>query len=359
MSVLSTTGAASLKRSGFISSGNTLYNYYHQDVSGKIYGSDTMSGDKKLIKYDNGQELKRINFIFAKNELIAGPYWGSYTGGKSWYEWAQQDIYGSGTVLGGLNGVGAYRPVDDSVVMGYVNWLGSGDLERGIKLIRADGTIATFNTEENSGFYTFDGIVYSPALDAFFWYDSTGLIRVYDGANPGTQISSGSIGQFNPYAMAVSSDGYPLVVNASGFPTTYTLRKITTTDLSYTNLGTITDAQPTQSTTFVWDPANNKYYKASYRNVSIGSGTLYFSYSSDALTWTDVTAKSFTDSEIEGFFGLKGITIFFDGSDIYIQGYVGSTTTDTGFQIVSTDGGSTWSTGGANGYTLSTKRIVT
>lgn len=358
MSVLSTTGAASLKRSGFISSENVLYNYYHTDTTGAIYGSSTMSGPKKLLKYDNGNLVTRINFIFAEDELIAGPYFGSATGGKSWPVWAQANVFGSGTTRGGLNGVGAYRPTDKSVVMGYVNWLGDNELDRGIKQIKADGTITTYNTFQSTGFYTFNGIAYSPALDAFFWYDSNDLIRVYDGASPGTQLSSGTIANLFYYGVSISSDGYPLVVNITNNPIVLTLRKVTDTNLSFTNLGTITDSQAfTQSTSFVWDATRSRYCKASYVGTNSGSGTLYFGYSSDGLTWTNSTIGTLVSGN--SFLLLRGLTLFLDGSDLYVQGNLSSSEGASTFQRVSTDGGATWSVGGANGYSLSTKRIVT
>ena len=359
MTVLSTTGAASLKRSGFMTSGNVLYNYYHIDLTGKIYGSSTMGGVKKLLKYDNAATgLQRINFIFAKDLLIAGPYFGSYTGGKSWYNWAMPSIYGSSSNRGGLNGIGAFRSIDGTAAMGYVNWLGDEEADTGVSIIRADGTVTNYNSRDSTGFYTFGGIVYSPALDAFFWYaqDMANTIRVYEGASPGTPIGTGAIGAFTVYGMSVSSDGYPLIVVQSGFPAVYTLRKITSTGLAYTDLGTVTDSQRTQSTTFVWDEPRSRYCKASYVGSS-GSGTLYFGYSSDGLTWTTSTIG--TISSGESFLSVLGLTLFLDGSDIYVQGKMSSNEGISTFQRVSTDGGSSWAEGGASTYALSTRRIVT
>lgn len=360
MTVLSTTGAASLKRSGFMTSGNVLYNYYHIDLVGQIYGSSTMGGTKKLLKYDNaGNATQRINFIFAKDLLIAGPYFGSYTGGKSWYGWAMPAIYSTDTIRGGLNGVGAFRSIDGTAAMGYVNWLGDEEANIGVSIIRADGTVTNFNTLQSTGYYVFGGFVYSPALDAFFWYaqDQANTIRVYDGASPGTQIGTGSnISSFSVYGMSVSSDGYPLVVNQSGFPAVYTLRKITSTGLAYTNLGTVTDNQPTQSTTFVWDESRSRYCKASYVGT-LGSGTLYFGYSSDGLTWTNSTIGTISSGVTN--LSVTGLTLFLDGSDIYVQGKMFSNEGPSTFQRVSTNGGSSWAEGGASTYALSTRRIVT
>ena len=339
------------------------YSWYWLNKDWTTFGdSPNLDSTATSLQTDSTTETGRSCFMFAKNNLIAGPFKGSTDGGSTWVDWGQPwNTFGGGPFVGGLNGAGTYRAANDTVTTGFFSWFGDESGAQGYKYIKADGSYGQVSAAHSGGNKQFAYICYSPALDAYFWSDTSSNLRIYD-ASSDTLIGTGTVGNVGSrQAAAISDDGYPLfpvLVNVFPFGNVWQLRKVTDTALSYTTLGTLTNTDTGGTVSYspaVWSPTASLYFRM---NTSDSNGSVGFGTSPNGYTWTNYSAPNRNGNSSSRF----GYHVYVEGSSVYIFfknfDNSGKSSVWQGYSQVTTDNGATWSSAGVSNAVAAFKRLT-
>jgi len=264
----------------------------------------------------------------------------------------------------GLNGMFAYKPASNTIVVFYT---GRDDKGSGLNVYLYARSALTGVSQASNGFFASGGanttatqILYAPNLDRY-------LVFANNNSNTVTNYRTfgSSLNDFGGSNISVDGKSFRAGVSAAGNvmvfwyidASTRQLREYTSGDLtssSYNNLGTVTGATLAGSfSNLVYLPVNQKYVMAT--KASANSVAFAYSAASTPQQFTQVTVNltglSATVSDVHGF-------TFFEETNGHIYLNIMATAND-GFDggrltltYVSTDGGASFSSamGGSGAY---------